>query len=294
MALQNNAKIPNWLDKDEYPFEHRFCELKGGRMHYVDEGKGQTLLFVHGNPDWSFAYRKLIKILSKKFRCVAVDHLGFGLSDKPQKGEWLPKNHGENLREFIEKLDLADLTLVANDWGGAFIMPYATTCSENVKNIVFINTSPIPADPSNFTVRAFSKILGGSIGRTLNVRLNFFINVVLKSLLTKKENKTPKLMANYRGPMTTSADRLASASLPKQILNSIPWQKNYWNDKANLAKINKFIIWGLKDPIFPPNMLAEMKKEFPEAGVTELADEGHYPHDEAAPEVAQAIIKFVL
>src|SRR6266542_1158670 len=93
-----------WLDKNEYPFQSNFIEIDGHQIHYVDEGKGETILFVHGTPVWSFLYRHMIKDLSNKFRCVAIDHLGFGLSDKPKNADFTPLAHARRLENFIGKL----------------------------------------------------------------------------------------------------------------------------------------------------------------------------------------------
>ena len=109
---------PAWLDRSVYPFAHSYARLEAGTMHYVDEGEGETLLFVHGTPTWSFLYRDMIQALSKNHRCVAIDHLGFGLSEKPEKFSGLPEDHAENLAAFIKKLDLRDITLVVHDFGG--------------------------------------------------------------------------------------------------------------------------------------------------------------------------------
>jgi haloalkane dehalogenase len=107
-----------WLDRGEYPFRSRYVKTQYGDIHYVDEGAGKVVLFVHGNPTWSFMYRHLIQGLSEHYRCVAPDHIGFGLSDKPRDAAYLPQFHAENLTAFIETLGLKDITLVIHDWGG--------------------------------------------------------------------------------------------------------------------------------------------------------------------------------
>ncbi|MGF1671643.1 MAG: alpha/beta fold hydrolase, partial [Balneolaceae bacterium] len=94
----NNA---NWIDRKEYPFESRYFEVPAGRLHYVDEGAGDPVVMVHGNPTWSFLYRDLIKRLKPNYRCIALDHLGFGLSDKPIGWSYLPEDHARNLSALI-------------------------------------------------------------------------------------------------------------------------------------------------------------------------------------------------
>ena len=108
----------DWIDRDEYPFESHYIQVPAGRMHYVDEGSGQPVVMVHGNPTWSFLYRKVIKRLQPEYRCIAMDHLGFGLSDKPKDWSYLPAEHSTNLATLIEGLGLKNITLVVQDWGG--------------------------------------------------------------------------------------------------------------------------------------------------------------------------------
>src|SRR3954451_23665860 len=105
--------------RDLYPFESRFLDVGGQRLHYVDEGAGEPLLFVHGNPTWSFYWRNLIPGLRDRYRCIAVDHVGCGLSDKPQEYEYTLARRIDDVVELMRHLDLRSVTLVAHDWGGA-------------------------------------------------------------------------------------------------------------------------------------------------------------------------------
>src|SRR5688572_2825134 len=116
---------PSWLDEQAYPFQSRWLDVGPGQVHYVDEGEGPTLLFVHGTPTWSFEYRHVIKALSKKFRCVAPDQLGFGLSDRPADFDYSPESHAKSLRTFVDKLQLRDFVLVVHDFGGPIGLPLA-------------------------------------------------------------------------------------------------------------------------------------------------------------------------
>src|SRR6186713_1760294 len=91
------VSMPEWVDRQAYPFTSRWLEMQWGRMHYLDEGTGEVLIFVHGNPSWSFEFRRLISYFSANYRCIALDHLGFGLSDKPPHASYLPQFHAANL-----------------------------------------------------------------------------------------------------------------------------------------------------------------------------------------------------
>ena len=105
----------DWLDRDEYPFTSYFLDLSMGKMHYVDEGDGDPIAMVHGNPTWSYLFRHLIKELSSKHRCIAMDHIGFGLSDKPTDWTYFPEEHAKNTSSLINTLGLQDITLVVQD-----------------------------------------------------------------------------------------------------------------------------------------------------------------------------------
>lgn len=117
----------DWIDRNEYPFASHYFQTSAGKLHYVDEGEGPPIVMLHGNPTWSFLYRNLIKQLSSRYRCIAPDYLGFGLSDKPFDWNYRPEEHAKNLAALIEHLGLKEVTLVVNDWGGPIGMHYAVT-----------------------------------------------------------------------------------------------------------------------------------------------------------------------
>ncbi|NCC30859.1 MAG: alpha/beta fold hydrolase, partial [Chloroflexia bacterium] len=170
---------PAWINREEYPFASHFFTVPAGRMHYVDEGSGEPIVMIHGNPTWSFLYRNLIKRLQLEYRCIAMDHLGFGLSDKPDQWSYLPKDHAANLAAFIEGLGLQKITLVVQDWGGPLGLSYALNHPDNVARIVIINTWAWPVNRDPYYM-AFSGIMGGPIGRVLILRYNFFAWSVLR------------------------------------------------------------------------------------------------------------------
>jgi haloalkane dehalogenase len=124
---------PEWLDTQEYPFTQHFFKTPDGNMHYVDEGLGEPIVFVHGNPAWSFEFRKLIKEFSRTNRCIAPDMIGFGLSDKPAEYSYLPKDQAKNLDLFLESLPLENITMVVGDWGGPVGLSYALNHPEKIK-----------------------------------------------------------------------------------------------------------------------------------------------------------------
>jgi haloalkane dehalogenase len=129
-----------WINKELYPFQSRFITIENSQLHYVDDGIGPTILFVHGTPEWSFGFRDLIKQLKSKFRCIAIDLLGFGLSDKPKNADYTCAGHARRLAMFIEQLGLKDLVVVANDFGGSISLSYVLDHPDNVRKIILFNT----------------------------------------------------------------------------------------------------------------------------------------------------------
>lgn len=130
----------DWIDRNDYPFAPHYFQTAAGKLHYIDEGDGQPIVMIHGNPAWSFIYRNLIKQFSSGYRCIAPDHPGFGLSDKPAGWSYLPEEHAKNLAALIAHLGLKNVTLVMQDWGGPIGINYAVAHPENVARIIAMNT----------------------------------------------------------------------------------------------------------------------------------------------------------
>ena len=136
-----SISTPAWVDREAYPFRSRFIELASGRrVHYIDEGEGDVVLFVHGTPTWSFEWRHVIRALARTHRCVAMDNLGFGLSDRPRDFDYCPESHARMLRAFVERLGLNDVTLVVHDFGGPIGLPLALHEPSIVRRLVVFNT----------------------------------------------------------------------------------------------------------------------------------------------------------
>jgi haloalkane dehalogenase len=174
-----------WLDRKKYPFTSHFLKLEMGKMHYVDEGSGIPIVFVHGNGGWSYEFKELIKEMSKTNRCIAPDHIGFGFSDKPYDWNYLPKNHAKNFTHFINSLNLDKFVLVVNDWGGPIGLSYAIDNPQKIKHIIISNTWLWSTKQDSY-YKKFSAIMGGYIGRFLIKSFNFFGKVILKKLFVDK------------------------------------------------------------------------------------------------------------
>ncbi len=138
--MQDTVTRPQWLDETLYPFQSRFVEIEGNRIHYVDEGRGPTLLLLHGNPTWSFLYRHIIPRLSGRFRCVAVDYPGFGLSSARLGYSFKPREHSTVIERLVLELDLDEIGLMVQDWGGPIGLGFAGRHPDHIRTLLICNT----------------------------------------------------------------------------------------------------------------------------------------------------------
>ena len=282
---------PDWLDRGEYPFAPRFVELPSGRMHYVDEGAGPTLLLVHGTPDWSFGYRNVIKRLAGDFRCVAPDSLGFGLSDKPRGYAYSPAQQAANLAALIERLDLRDLTLVLHDFGGPFGVAYALEHPGNVRCLVLMNTWMWSLRGEPHFERA-ARLFGGRLGRFLYLRLGFSVRVLLKYSVARRRALSPRVFRHYLRALPTPADRAGTWAYAQALLGASDWWDGLWQRRDRIRELLALIVWGMRDPAFRAQELARLQTAFPRAETLRLDDVGHFVAEEAPARLADAIRAF--
>ena len=283
---------PDWIDRNEYPFAPHYFQTAAGRLHYVDEGSGEIVVMLHGNPAWSFLYRKLIKRLSPHYRCIAPDHIGFGLSDKPFEWSYLPEDHAKNLDALIEHLDLRNITLVVNDWGGPIGMHYAVNHPQNVKRLIVLNTWAWPVD-DDFHFTAFSAFMGGPVGRFLIRHFNFFANSFMRAAFGDKNRLSKDVHDHYRNALPTSESRKGSYVFPRQIVASTPWLEQLWRRIAALKDKPTLFVWGMKDVAFREKELQRWQGALPHSHTVRLPAVGHFVSEEAPEELAQAVVTFL-
>jgi len=283
----------DWIDQREYPFESRHFVVLAGTLHYVDEGSGQSIVMVHGNSTWSFLYRRLIKQLRSNNRCIAIDHLGFGLSDKPKDWSYLPQHHAANLTAVIEGLGLKDITLIVQDWGGPIGLSYAVSHPDNIARIIIMNTWAWPVNRDPYYI-AFSSFMGGLIGRMLIRRYNFFARTVMRQAFGDKRKLTKAVHDHYLLPLANADDRKGCLVFPKQIIGSTAWLAQIWDSIAALNGKPMLIVWGMKDIAFREKELKRWETTFPNAQSIRLSSVGHYVQEEAPDELAAAVISFLM
>ena len=302
VLLQNNAdnslrlyemKPQNydWVDRKLYPFELRSINIGGYNLHYVDEGAGDTVVFVHGTPEWSFAYRDIIKALRSTYRCVAIDLLGFGLSDKPAVADYSCEAHATRLGTFIRQLQVKNITLVANDFGGGIGLGYAIANPTNVARVILINTwmRSLKDDP-HYAVPA--RIINSWLGRFLYQQMNFPVNTIMPAAYGNKKHLTKQIHAHYKRPLSKGY-RHATFAFAKQLMDASPWWESNW-EKLDVLRDKPFsFFWGMKDKFVPPTEMTRWQKKLPEAFFKTFEDAGHFVHEEKASEISEAIGLFM-
>ncbi|WP_170178522.1 alpha/beta fold hydrolase [Flammeovirga pectinis] len=268
-----------WLDRKEYPFKSNYIELPMGNMHYLDEGEGDPIVMVHGNPGWSFEFRNIVKQMSKTNRCIVPDHIGFGLSDKPYEWDYLPNEHAQNLDTLLESLDLKNITLVVNDWGGPIGLSYALKHPEKIKKIVIMNSWMWSVENEEH-YQQFSKFMGGGFGKFMTKNFNFFGKVVLKGVLGDKKSLPKNIHKHFYKHMETPQDRKGCYTFPKQIIEASDWLDSLWKQKEKIDNIQTVIIWGMKDRAFREQELNYWIENWKNPEIIKLENIGHFPQEE--------------
>jgi haloalkane dehalogenase len=272
-------------------------DVGGRRLHYLDEGpKGaeQTLLFVHGNPTWSFHWRRLIERLRVEYRCVATDHLGCGLSDLQPRPLRLV-DHIANLRRLVEALDLRRITLVAQDWGGAIGLGALLEERARFERIVLFNTGAFRPWFIPFRIRVCRWPV---VGRLAVQGGNAFSKAALRMTLSRKRRLEPAVAAGYLAPYHSWQRRAAVY----QFVRDIPLSPAHstWmalggiEDRLkDLRDIPTLLVWGEQDWCFTTECLDRFIEEWPEADVVRLPDVGHWVLEDAPEEAEQAVVEFL-
>ncbi len=287
-GMKQETLKPKWLDRSEYPFESRYFHTPAGRMHYIDEGKGEPVVMVHGNPGWSFEFRNIIKEMSKTNHCIAIDHIGFGLSDKPFEYDYLPENQAKNFALIMDSLNLSNITMTFNDWGGPIGLSYAIKHPEKIKKFVIMNTWlwSVEDDPH---YQKFSGFMGGGFGKFMIKNFNLFAHFFLPKVFGDKKNLPKHIHKQYYKHLATRKDRKGCYTFPKHIIASSNWLNRLWEQREKINSIPATFVWGMKDIAFREKELNNWLGNWNNPRVIKLDGVGHYPQEEAAEDVIKAI-----
>lgn len=279
MLSPPSSSSAHW--RSHYPFASQYVEVQGVRMHYVDEGQGRPVLMVHGNPTWSFYYRRVLAGLSADYRAIAIDHVGCGLSDKPQRYPYNLARRIDDLVRLIEHLDLRQLTLVVHDWGGAIGLGAALRVPQRIARLIILNTGAFPPPYVPLRIR-MCRVPG--LGTAAVRGLNAFARAALWMAVERPLDEVAR--QGLLAPYDSWAHRVAI----DRFVKDIPFTRRHptWQTLADLerglpelATRPIQILWGMRDWCFTPVCLERLRGVFPQAEVHELASAGHYVLEDA-------------
>ncbi len=287
------ANGSNW--RELYPFDSHYLEIDSQRLHYLDEGRGPTLLLVHGNPTWSFYWRNLIVGLRDKYRVVVPDHIGCGLSDKPGGYSYCLAKHTENLVELIDRLQLDQVTLLAHDWGGAIGLGAALSRQERFSRFVLFNTGAFPPWFIPWRIRLCRMPL---FGRLAVQGLNLFGRAALRMAVVKRKRMTPQVRRGLLAPYDSWAHRRAVFHFVKDIPGSRKHPtfrvlSDLEKQLSSLANRPMMLAWGMRDWCFRPECLDKFVEVFSEAEIHRFDDAGHYVVEDSHEQILPLVRDFL-
>jgi haloalkane dehalogenase len=280
----------DWVDRSAWPYAARHAALADGRVHYVDEGVGVPVVLVHGTPSWSFEWRYVIAGLRDRVRVLALDHIGFGLSDRPSSAGYRPEDHARRFREWIAAVLPADrLHLVVHDFGGPIALDWALDHPERMLSVTVVN-SWMWSFEDDAAMRRKARLAGGALGRFLYRRLNASQRLIMPSAYGDRRKLTPAIHGQYLAPFPDpdSRERVLFA-LAQSLLASSAFFDRLWQRRTGLTGIPLKLVWGMKDSAFPACMLERWQKSFPTATTIALPSAGHWPHEEDPAAVLEAL-----
>jgi haloalkane dehalogenase len=278
-----------------YPFASHYIHLDGHALHYLDEGPrdAPSVLLLHGNPTWSFYWRELVLALRGAFRVVVPDHLGCGLSDKPQDWPYRLSGHIDNVERLAAELDLRDLALGVHDWGGAIGMGFAAHQAQRVRRFVVLNTAAFPSRALPLRIAVCRTPGLGSLA----VRgLNAFARAA--TFMATERGLPPAVREGYLAPYRSWRERVALLRFVQDIPMgpghpSWPTLLEIEQALASFRDRPMLIVWGDRDWCFTPAFREEWQRRFPEAQVHALPDAGHYVLEDARDRAIAAIKEFL-
>lgn len=284
----------------EYPFKRQHINRNGFKYSYVDEGQGDPVVMLHGNPTWSFYYRNLISSLKDRYRCIAPDHIGCGLSDKPDDDQYdyTLKSRVDDLEALLDHLGVTEnITLVLHDWGGMIGMAWATRHPERVKRIVVLNTSAFHLPETKRFPFALWLCRVPVFGAVAIRGFNAFARAAAK--VGCKRNPMPKKFRDaYCAPYDSWQNRIATHRFVQDIplrgrdraypiVTEVELKAKQFQDRPML------ICWGMLDFVFDRHFLKLWTDQFPQAQVHRFSDCGHYVLEDAGDEVIGLIQRFL-
>lgn len=272
-----------------FPFESRWLESSVGPVHYIDEGSGPPILFLHGNPTWSFLYRGIVIRLRDSFRCIAMDYPGFGLSRHPSSYGYTPAEHAGIVGELIDHLDPDGLTIMGQDWGGPIGMRVALDHLTRLRALVMGNTWYWPLDA--WHMKAFAGLMSTGWVQQQILKRNLFVERIMP--MAVQHSLPQEVLNEYRGVLPTPVSRVGVAEFPRQLTRAAPWLADVENGvRRELSNVPLLLTWGIHDMAFTPAFMDRFRADFSDLRVTRL-EAKHYIQEDAPAEIAEAISSFL-
>ncbi|MCH8820092.1 MAG: alpha/beta fold hydrolase [Acidobacteria bacterium] len=280
-----------------YDFQPHYLDLEGQRYHYLDEGQGEPVVMVHGNPSWSFMYRELARSLRKTYRVIVPDHMGCGLSDKPDSSvyPYTLERRADDLEELLDQLGItSNITLVVHDWGGPIGMRFATRHPDRIARLVIFNSAAFLLPGMKKLHWSLHFCRSSRLAAFLILKFNAFARVA--TYMGCRSQPMPReIRRAYAGPYDSSKNRIANLAFVRDIPLS-PTDPAYAPLQEVQEKLDQFqetpmlICWGERDFVFDRDFLEEWIKRFPQADVHRFPEAGHYVLEEL-PEVIIPLVK---
>lgn len=277
---------PAWFRDDLLPYASHWIDVDGHDVHYLDVGTGPTLLMLHGNPTWSFLYRRMIPLLTDRFRCVTIDYPGFGLSTARSGYGFTAREQAAVVQSFVEALDLTAITPILQDWGGPIGVSAILAAPHRYERLVIGNTW---AWPSNAWTRGFSHVAGDRVpGEFLTQRVNFFVKDFLpRGIRRRRLSASEKAM--YSGPFPTYESRYPVRVFPREIRSARPFLAELEAGLPRLAPMPALLFWADRDIAFWQSVRRRWQDALPLRRDHVLQGAGHYWQDDAGEEAAEVL-----
>lgn len=278
--------------RELYPFKSNFLNVDGNSMHYVDEGEGEAILMLHGNPTWSFYYRDLLNAFKGSHRVIAPDYIGCGLSDKPNEYDYSLDRRILDLERLVLFLGLKRINLIVHDWGGAIGFGLATRCPHFVKSVVIFNTAAFLRNKIPLRISICRNRLFGDF---LVRRLNAFAQAAI--YMASAKGLSEKVKKAYLLPYSSPSQRRAIS----EFVRDIPMNQKH-RSYATLKKIEnsleklecpKLILWGGQDFCFNNDNFARWKNTYPDSYHKYYPKAGHYVLEDETEDVILNIRNFL-
>jgi haloalkane dehalogenase len=275
-----------------YPFQPHSFALGGNSLSYIDEGQGKVIVMLHGNPTWSYYYRNLVGLLKDKYRVIVPDHLGCGLSDKPQDYPYHLEDHIDNLEKLLVELKVDKISLVVHDWGGAIGMGYAVRHPEQIETLVILNTAAFLSSQIPWRIKICKTPL---LGPLLVRGLNGFAGPARFMAVTKP--MPDEIAKGYLAPYNSWHNRVAVCRFVQDIPlapTDYSWKtlKHIEQGLAQFKNRPMLILWGGKDFCFNDHFYKTWREKFPEAQAKYFPEAGHYVLEDAFAEISPLVEKF--